>query len=180
MNALVSLSRAAGGATPETSPPGPAATLPWWRLAPLRLFLGVTFVYAGLQKLTDPTYLDPRAAGYIGTQLAAFAAGSPLRALLLHVAVPHAQVVGALTVVGELAIGLATLAGLYGRPVALGGACLSGTYFLTATWLVRPYFFGADIVFVVCWLTLLLAGSGPLSVDAALARRRAARRARRR
>jgi len=61
-----------------------------WILVPLRLFLGVTFVYAGVQKLTDPQYFNPAARGYIGHQIAAFALGSPLRGFLTNVAVPHA------------------------------------------------------------------------------------------
>ena len=41
--------------------------------------MGVTFVYAGIQKLTDPQYFNPTARGYIGHQIAAFATGSPLQ-----------------------------------------------------------------------------------------------------
>ena len=32
---------------------------PGWLILPLRAFLGVTFVYVGLQKLANPAYLDP-------------------------------------------------------------------------------------------------------------------------
>jgi Rieske Fe-S protein len=38
---------------------------------PLRLFLGGTFVYAGLQKLLDPGFLTQGAPTYIGSQLSA-------------------------------------------------------------------------------------------------------------
>ncbi len=48
-------------------------------LFPLRLFLGVTFVYAGIQKLSDPGFLHAGAPTYIGTQLHGFAAGTPGR-----------------------------------------------------------------------------------------------------
>ena len=51
--------------------------LPGLALFPLRLFLGGTFVYAGIQKLTDPGFLHPGAATYIGTQLHSFAVGTP-------------------------------------------------------------------------------------------------------
>ena len=37
-------------------------------LLPLRLFLGGTFVYAGIQKLSDPGFLHSEAPTYIGTQ----------------------------------------------------------------------------------------------------------------
>ena len=57
-------------------------------LLPLRLFLGVTFVYAGWQKLSDPGFLTPGSATYIGTQLHAFASGTPGGFLLRWFALP--------------------------------------------------------------------------------------------
>ena len=69
-------------------------------LAPLRLFLGITFIYAGIQKLTDPQFFAPNAPGYIGRQITAFAAGSPIRALLLNLALPHAALFGSLVAWG--------------------------------------------------------------------------------
>ncbi len=132
--------------------------LPAWVLLPLRLFLGVTFVYAGLQKLTDPQYFQPSAVRYIGKQITAFAAGSPIHGFLLHVAAPHAVLFGGMVAYGELAIGLATLFGLLLRPAAFFGAVLSFIFFLSASWRIHPYFYGADIVFTFSWITLLLAG----------------------
>src|SRR5918912_520167 len=41
-------------------------------LLPLRLFIGATFVYAGLDKLTDPTFFDHNAPTYIGQQMAGY------------------------------------------------------------------------------------------------------------
>lgn len=129
-----------------------------WALLPLRLFLGVTFVYAGLQKLTDPQYFKTSAPGYIGKQIAGFAHGSPIGGFLLHIAFPHAMLFGALVAYGELAIGLGALVGLLFRPAACFGALLSLTFFLSASWRVYPYFYGADVVFLFGWVTLLLAG----------------------
>ncbi|MGE5333524.1 MAG: TQO small subunit DoxD [Nitrososphaerota archaeon] len=134
------------------------ATLAPLMLAPLRLFLGITFAYAGIQKLTDPQFFAPNTTGYIGRQITAFAAGSPLRAPLLQVALPHAMLFGSLVAWGELAIGIATLLGLLLRPAALFGALLSFLFFLSASWRVHPYFYGSDIVFLFAWLTLLLVG----------------------
>lgn len=129
-----------------------------WVLLPLRLFLGITFIYAGIQKLTDPQFFDPKAHNYIGKQIIGFASGSPLHNLLIQVAVPHAHFFGLLIAFGEIAIGIGTILGLLFRPAAFFGLLLSLTFFLTATWRVFPYFYGADIVFVFCWLTLLIAG----------------------
>ncbi len=128
-----------------------------WVLLPLRLFLGITFIYAGLQKLTDPQFFDPKARGYIGKQIIGFATGSPLHNFLIQVAVPHAQLFGLLVAFGEIAIGIGTILGLLFRPAAFFGLLISLTFFLSATWRVFPYFYGADIVFVFCWLTLLIA-----------------------
>lgn len=129
-----------------------------WFLIPLRLFLGVTFVYAGIQKFGDPQFLNPAAAGYIGKQIIAFAHGSPIQGLLLHVALPHAKFFGVLIALGEIAIGLGTLFGFLLRPAAFSGFLLSLMFFLSASFHVYPYFYGADIVFVFAWITLILAG----------------------
>ncbi|HEU5374944.1 MAG TPA: TQO small subunit DoxD, partial [Ktedonobacteraceae bacterium] len=129
-----------------------------WVLVPLRLFLGVTFIYAGLQKLTDSQYFNPAARGYIGRQIAAFATGTPLRTFLQQIAVPHATLFGGLVAYGELAIGLGVLLGFFLRPAAFFGLLINLTFFLSADWRVFPYFYGSDIVFLFCWLTLLLAG----------------------
>ncbi len=132
--------------------------LPAWALAPLRLFLGITFVYAGIQKLTDPQFFNPHANGYIGRQIQAFAAGSPIHGLLINGVLPHASFWGAVIAWGEIAIGLGALVGFLLRPASFFGLLLSLIFFLSASWRVRPYFYGADIVFVFAWITLLLAG----------------------
>jgi thiosulfate dehydrogenase (quinone) large subunit len=152
--------------------------MPAWVLAPLRLFLGVTFIYAGVQKLTDPQFFNPHATGYIDKQLIAFATGTPLHNLLIQVAVPHAVFFGGLVAYGELAIGLGVLAGLLLRPAAVFGALLSLLFFLSASWRVRPYFYGADIVFFFAWLPIVLAGAAACAwptLDAAFAPRLLAR-----
>ncbi|HLI08448.1 MAG TPA: TQO small subunit DoxD [Ktedonobacteraceae bacterium] len=143
---------------PLLTEPEPVSWKASWFMLPLRLFLGITFVYAGIQKLTDPQYFNPAARGYIGKQIIAFATGSPLHYFLIRFAVPHAHLFGAMVAYGEVAIGLGTLIGLLFRPAAFFGLLLSITFFLTATWHVYPYFYGADIVFIFCWITVILAG----------------------
>src|ERR1700693_12802 len=154
----------------------------WWKemrfservLLPLRLFLGITFIYAGVQKLTDPQFFNPSAIGFIGKQIMAFAHGSPIHNFLLQVALPHATLFGGLVALGEIAIGIGTLLGFLFRPAAFFGMLLSLMFFLSASWHVYPYFYGADIVFFFAWTPLLLAGplgSGLPSVDALLVRR---------
>jgi thiosulfate dehydrogenase (quinone) large subunit len=132
-----------------------------WILLPMRIFLGLTFIYAGIQKLTDPQFFNPLTIGYIGNQIKGFAQGSPLHDFLMGVALPHAVLFGWATSLGEIAIGLATYAGLLFRPAAFFGMLMSLTFFLSASWNTYPYFYGADIVFVFCWITMIL--SGPLN-----------------
>ncbi len=85
-------------------------------LLPVRLFLGVTFVYAGYQKLSDPGFLTPGSATYIGTQLHAFATGTPGGFLLRWFALPFPRAAGVGVALAEIAIGLLTTAGLLPAP----------------------------------------------------------------
>src|SRR5512141_2353381 len=47
----------------------------------VRVFFGVTFVYAGLDKLLDPNFFDPASGRSIQSQFAAFERVSPLAPL---------------------------------------------------------------------------------------------------
>ncbi len=132
---------------------------------PLRLFLGVTFIYAALQKLMDPGFFHAGSPTYIGAQILAFSRGSPIQGLLHHL-MSYALLVGMLTVLTEGCIGALVLLGLFTRPAALVGMLLSLSFFLSASWQTYPYFFGSDIVFVVCWLTIAITGPGVLALDA--------------
>ena len=96
----------------------PSALSPAMALFPLRLFLGVTFVYAGVQKLTDPGFLHPGAPTYIGTQLHGFAAGTPGGFLLRTFALPHPELAGIGVAIAEILIGLLATAGLFTRIAA--------------------------------------------------------------
>jgi thiosulfate dehydrogenase [quinone] large subunit len=128
-------------------------------LLPLRLFLGGTFVYAGIQKLTDPGFLTEGAPTYIGSQLEAFADGTPGGFLLRALALPIPEVAGVGVALFEIAVGLLAVFGLLTRVAALAGLLLSTLLFLTASWKTRPYFLGPDLVFAVAWLPFVLAGS---------------------
>lgn len=147
------------------------ALRPGIALFPLRLFLGGTFVYAGVQKLSDPGFLHPGAATYIGTQLHGFADGTPGGFLLHAFALPHPVVAGIGVAIVEIVIGLMAAAGLLTRLAAAAGLTLSLLLFLTASWHTTPFFLGPDIVFVFAWLPFVLAGSADQpALDHALVR----------
>ena len=142
-------------------------------LVPLRLFLGVTFVYAGVQKLSDPGFLRPGAPSFIGTQLNGFAHGTPGGFLLRTFAIPHPQLAGVAVALLEIAIGLLTIAGLLTRLAAAAGLGLNLVLFLTNSWHAYPYFLGSDIVFVFAWLPFVLTGaSGQPGLDHSIDRLR--------
>lgn len=142
-------------------------------MLPLRAFLGITFLYAALQKLANPNFFTASNPASIRAQLIASEHFSPIGALNKHlvgVAVP----LGIAIALGELAIGIGALLGLWTRVAALGGLTLSFMLFLTVSYHAHPYFTGADIVFVFAWTPFIVAGAGGvISVDQFLAQRRA-------
>ncbi|HET6570828.1 MAG TPA: Rieske (2Fe-2S) protein [Solirubrobacterales bacterium] len=132
---------------------------PAMALLPLRLFLGLTFVYAGIQKLSDPGFLHAGAPTYIGSQLEGFAAGTPAGFVLKAFAIPVPVEAGIGVALAEITIGLLAASGLYTRAAAAGGLGLNFLLFLTASWHTTPYFLGPDIVFSFAWLPFVLAGA---------------------
>lgn len=136
-------------------------------LLPLRVFLGVTFLYAGFDKLLDPTFFDPTNPASINGQMATFVRDSPIGGLV-HLAEPFAVPIGLLIAITEIAIGLGALTGLAFRVAAIGGAGLSLLFWLTASWPTRPFYYGADLPYAVGWITLAIAGTGGLLVPRSL------------
>lgn len=134
----------------------------------MRIFLGGTFVFAGLQKLANPGFFDASNPTSIQNQLASAARISPIHALVAHLQ-HEAVAVGVVISLGELAVGTATLVGLWSRAAAIGGLLLSFSLFLTVSFHSSPYYTGSDIVFVFAWTPLIVAGAGGvLSADAIL------------
>jgi thiosulfate dehydrogenase (quinone) large subunit len=162
---------------PERRLPFDAPVRAWalaeWALLPLRIFLGATFTFAGLQKLANPNFFNGASPTSIQAQLVAAARTSPIHLLLTHL-VQFAKPIGIVIAVGEVAIGVGTLFGLWMRVAAIGGLVLSLSLFLTVSFHASPYYTGADIVFFFAWLPFLAAGSGSrLSIDSWVARRAA-------
>ena len=142
-------------------------------LVPLRAFLGATFVYAGWQKLSDPGFLHPGSATWIGTQLHGFASNTPGGFLIRWFAEPFPGAAGVGVALAEIAIGLLVLLGFQTRLAATLGLALNLVLFLTASWHTYPYFLGSDIVFVFAWLPFVLAGAaGQPALDTMLERPR--------
>ncbi|MEU4271407.1 DoxX family protein [Streptomyces sp. NPDC026092] len=145
-----------------------------YALLPLRVFLGVTFIYAGLDKLTDSAFMADTGSGSIGEMMRGVRDTSAIPALV-DLALKSPVGFGYAIAFGELAVGIGTLVGLFARVAALGGALISLSLWLTVSWQVNPYYYGNDLAYLMAWLPLVLAGASSFSLDAVLAARRRTR-----
>jgi thiosulfate dehydrogenase [quinone] large subunit len=127
------------------------AALAW---TAMRVWLGVMWIQAGTAKLWGaeaPAFLH-------GTGVAGFAAhGTPAYSwwgsFLHSFVVPNADGIGILVAVGEYAIGIALVAGLFTRIAALSSLALLFTYVMTGTASVTAFYALFAIVILVMWRT---------------------------
>lgn len=135
------------------------ATSSWKTQAPafriMRFWLGVTWIYAGWDKATDPGFLTAGSSTYIGTQLSGYSTQSPL-GFAFNKLIEHAVLVGGFVMVSEFAIGLATLLWVAPRLAALGGFSMSVGLWLASSFHASPYFLASDSAYAVLWLSYLL------------------------
>lgn len=141
----------------------------------VRLWLGVTWIYGGWNKATDPGFLSKTGSTYIGKQLTGYASNSPLGFLFRRM-IEHATLIGIGTTILEFAIGLATLLWIAPTFTAFIGFTMSLGLWIAATWHVKPYFLGSDTAYAVLWLSYFLTLVGKRrKVDVSLDRRGAIR-----
>ena len=126
-----------------------------WPLRVMRLWLGVTWIYAGWDKASDPGYLTSGSPTFIGTQLSAFATNSPV-GFALESVIEHATQIGIFVMFAEFAIGAATLLWIAPTWAAFGGFVMSLGLWLSSTWQVQPYFLASNSAYTILWLTYFL------------------------
>ncbi|WP_223267754.1 DoxX family protein [Streptosporangium nondiastaticum] len=136
-----------------------------YALLPLRIFLGVTFIYAGLDKLTDSGFLAATGPGSIG-ELMRTVRGTSAVPWLVDLALKNPEGFGYAIGLGEFAVGVGTLFGIFARVAAAGGALISLSLWLTVSWQTTPYYYGNDLIYLMAWLPLVVAGAPVWSVDA--------------
>jgi thiosulfate dehydrogenase [quinone] large subunit len=142
-----------------------------YALLPLRIFLGGTFLYAGIDKLTDPAFLAAGGTGSLGDMLRQVHDSAALPQLV-ELAQKSPVDFGYAIAIGELAVGIGTVVGLLGRLAAFGGAVISLTFWLTVSWSTTPYYYGNDLAYLMAWVPLIFAGAPMYSLDKAMAKRR--------
>jgi thiosulfate dehydrogenase [quinone] large subunit len=138
------------------------AALAW---TAMRVWLGVMWIQAGSAKLWGA-----EAAGFLhnnGAGVAGFAAhGTPAYSwwgsFLHSFVVPNAGAIGVLVAVGEFAIGVALVAGLFTRIAARGSLALLFTYVMSGTASVCAFYAAIAIVILVMWRTASWIGADGL------------------
>ena len=144
----------------------PLALAPLMRVATaavlLRLFLGGTMLYAGVDKMIlDPRFLQEDGVGSIGDTLRLFVtAGGPLAPLVEALAIGQPILIGAAMAGTQLVVGALLLSGSWVRVGALLGALISLSLALTSSWGVSPYYYGNDLPYLVGFLALAAIGDG--------------------
>ena len=137
-----------------------------WVILPLRGFLSVVFLYAGISKIADRRFLDGSSPISIHATVVAVRHGSPI-GWLLGPAANHSYAFGLAMLFAEIAVGLGLVLGLFTRIAAAGGMLITLSLWLSVSWQSEPWFTGADVVYFFALTPLLIGGSaGVLSLDA--------------
>ncbi|MFG2286376.1 DoxX family membrane protein [Streptomyces sp. NPDC048595] len=137
-------------------------------LLPLRIFLGLISVYAGMGKLCDPVYFDGGERGSMVKWLLSldpWALAVPLR----DFAVSHPVGAGLTVAFLQVVVGVLTICGLWQRVAASIGALLSAALLMTVSWRTLPAYDAPDIIYLAAWSPLIIAGAPVYSMDARLA-----------
>lgn len=166
-------------ASPQAPPPAVSATpgsgLSWLvqmlqlegaYLLPLRLFIGIGWLRAGLEKCFDPSWHTGAAlSAFFGEQLESGLVVFPFyQTLIQSVFEPHIALLCWSIMLGEVLIGLALLSGTFSNLALLGGMLMATNFILAGQ--VNPGAF-----YIVIQLILFIANVGAiLGVDYWLSR----------
>lgn len=124
-------------------------------LLPLRLFIGLGWLRAGVEKVTDPTWHSGSAlTDYFHEQIAAGDVAFPFYEMLMTgLFTDHASVLSNLIIAGEFYAGLAILFGFFTRPALIGGLFMNLNFIMAGT--VNPSAF-----YIMIQITLLASNVG--------------------
>ncbi|KUJ65292.1 hypothetical protein ACZ90_48965 [Streptomyces albus subsp. albus] len=137
-------------------------------LLPMRIFLGLISVYAGMGKLADPVYFDGGERGSMVKWLRSldpWPVAEPLRDFALS----HPVGAGLSVAFVQVVVGVLTVMGLWQRVAAAFGALLSAALLVTVSWRTVPAYDAPDIIYLAAWSPLVIAGAPVYSMDARLA-----------
>lgn len=121
----------------------------------IRLWLGITWIYAGWDKASDAGFLTRGSSTFIGSQLTGYASQSPV-GFVFNRMIEHSHFVGIFVLLSEFAIGIATLLWIAPASAAFGGFAMAVGLWLASSFHVKPYFLASDSVYAVLWLSYFL------------------------
>jgi len=125
----------------------------------------VTFTFAGLQKIANPDFFSKSSNNGVYAQMLQAVRHSPISFLLNHL-VEHSTLLGWAMALGELAIGIGMLLGLWGRIAAIGAVTIAFSLFLSISFHTNPYYLGSDLAYALAFTPFVIAGTPVLSLDA--------------
>lgn len=137
-------------------------------LLPLRIFLGLISIYAGMGKLCDPVFFDGGERGSMAKWLHSlnpWALAEPLRDFALQ----HPVGAGLSVAFLQVIVGVLTILGLWQRVAGVIGTLLSAALLLTVSWKSVPAYDAPDIIYLAAWSPLIIAGAPVYSLDSRLA-----------
>ncbi|MFJ8040635.1 DoxX family membrane protein [Kitasatospora sp. NPDC096147] len=165
------------GELPEVSAVGADSKHAWYPgrkvdlglvLLPLRIVLGSLSVYAGFSKLCDPVYFD---GGDRGSMMRWLSSLHPwgVAQPLLDFAMAHPVGAGLAVAFTQVVVGVLSLLGLWQRVAAGAAMLLSAALLFTVSWRAVPVYDTPDLLFLVAWSPLLIAGAPFGSLDGRIA-----------
>jgi len=138
-----------------------ASTAAAWIWLPVRLYLGYEWVHAGWEKVFgDPSWLSSTEPlkGFVGFALSQAGQGEHsavnygwYAAFLRWIGDDGANVMSKVISLGELAVGIALIVGLFTGIAAFFGGMLSMSFGLAGVAGVNPVFFLIEVLLILAW-----------------------------
>lgn len=135
-------------------------------LLPVRAFIGLGWLRAGVEKLIDPQWLDGASLHtFLSGQLTENRVAFPFyEALIQSLFLPQAQILSWIVLIGQLLAGLAILAGCFTSAALVGGLFMNLNFLLAG----EP---NPSAFYLVIQMALLLTNTGAiLGIDVCLGR----------
>lgn len=173
------LARTMGRARAATQIPEPklarflfADTRLSWVWLLVRVYVGWQWVSAGVEKIQGPGWIGPGAGtalkGFVGGSIAQTAGAHAnvqgwYASLLKDLVLPHVAGWSYVVTFGELACGIALIAGLFTGVAAFSGAFMNMNYMLAGAVSTNPILLFLELLLILAWRV-----AGYIGLDAAL------------
>lgn len=133
-----------------------------WVWLVVRVYVGVEWLREGIAKATNPGWIGAHAGSFL-TMFVTLALKKTLgahpdvqgwyAAFLSHVVLPNAAVWSYLITVGEIAVGIGLILGIFTGLAAFFGTTMNASYVLAGTVSINPVLFALGSLLVLAWKT---------------------------